>query len=95
MLAEPRIDQKHVYNSGLIIMFLMYTDQSIWFSPNVRGTRPPPCRNFTFICINKRQALLYGGYLPEGKLRVSDLYLFDFSDWESMVSYCDGLKVVI
>ena len=51
----------------------------------MRGTRPPPCRNFTFVCINERQALLYGGYLPEGKLRVSDLYLFDFSDSEAMV----------
>ena len=74
-------------------MFLTCTDQSVWFSPNVRGTRPPPCRNFTFVCINEWQALLYGGYLPEGKLRVSDLYLFDFSDSETMVSYDAVIKV--
>lgn len=66
---------------------LMFIGQRIWFSPRVRGTRPPPCRNFTFTSINDWQALLYGGYLPEGKLRVSDLYLFDFSDSEIMVSY--------
>ena len=81
---------------GIIIIIDSFTSMCIyftcighhvWFSPSVRGTRPPPIRNFTFTSINKCQALLYVGYLPEGKLRVSELYIFDFSDSETMVCY--------
>ena len=61
------------------VMIIYTLGHGVWSSPVMSGSRPPPCRNFTFTSIDKHRALLFGGFLPEGRCRVNHLYLFDFS----------------
>ena len=54
-----------------------------WFSPEVTGTRPPPCSNFTFVPIDDKRVLLFGGDQGRELGVTNDAYIFDV---EAMVS---------
>ena len=35
-----------------------------WFSPPVKGSRPPPCSSFSLTMNDKDQVVMFGGYSP-------------------------------
>ncbi|XP_064393451.1 uncharacterized protein LOC135340948 isoform X1 [Halichondria panicea] len=54
------------------------TQNGVWSSPELRGERPPPCKDFTFTTVDQHRAVLFGGYQP-GRGEVNDVYIFNFS----------------
>ena len=46
-----------------------------WSSPAVSGSPPPPLHGFSFTLINKKEALLFGGW--RGGHYSNDVYCFD------------------
>ena len=36
-----------------------------WISPDVTGSRPPPCEDFTLLSISGNRVVLYGGSNPD------------------------------
>ena len=55
-----------------------------WSIPEVAGECPPACSNFSFTAINGNQAVMMGGFQPEGH-RLSSLYVADLRS-DSVVS---------
>ena len=47
-----------------------------WLSPLIKGTRPPPCADFTLNSIHGHKAVLFGGYQPGGSR--DELYIIEF-----------------
>ena len=56
-----------------------HSPAGVWFSPPVRGTRPPPCSRFTLTNVDNHRAVIFGGYQPGRGNVVSDLYLIDLN----------------
>ena len=38
----------------------------LWFSPPVKGSRPPPCRSFSLTMTDEESAMMFGGFTPSG-----------------------------
>ena len=47
-----------------------------WSSSPITGTRPPPCRDFSFTKIDEQHAVLFGGQ-GQDYLVTNDAYLID------------------
>ena len=60
-----------------MLMYIYTLSAGVWFSPVVKGTRPPPCAGFTLTSVDNHRAVLFGGRHPE-RGRINDLYLIDF-----------------
>ena len=52
-----------------------------WISPEVTGQRPAPCAAFSFIRVDKRLAVLFGG--RQRVKRVNELHILDMETWAS------------
>ena len=64
-----------------------------WFSPEIKGCRPPPCADFTLTSIDIHRAVLYGGCRPpEGKRLDKDLYIINFT---TMVAKINSIMMVV
>ena len=48
------------------------------------GTRPPPCRDFSFTMVDDSHAVLFGGY-NLGSRFINDVYMLDLSRMVSCV----------
>ena len=48
----------------------------MWITPNVKGTRPPPCSDFSLNGVTLNRAVLFGGY--QHNLSQEELYIIDF-----------------
>ena len=48
----------------------------MWSSPEVSGTRPPPCKDCSFTMIDERYAVMFGGTQP-GPKATNDMYMLD------------------
>ena len=62
-------------------MYNRYFYESIagtWSSPNVSGTRPPPCAAFSFTMIDGHHAVLFGGY-QTGIGKSNDAFILDLT----------------
>ena len=55
----------------------------VWITPTIRGTRPPPCSDFSLNRVTLNRAVLFGGY--QHNLSQEELYIIDF-DTAKMVS---------
>ena len=47
-----------VFASGFVI--------GLWFSPPVKGSRPPPHCSFSLTMTDEDQAVMFGGHTPSG-----------------------------
>ena len=50
-----------------------------WSCPTETGTKPPPLTWFTFTKVDKRRAVVYGGYTGEGLC--GDAYVLELDKW--------------
>ena len=50
-----------------------------WSSPKVRGTRPPPCSDFSLTMIDDHCAVLFGGLQPPGPRAIKEVYILDLT----------------
>ena len=50
-----------------------------WSSPTLRGTRPPPCSNFSLTMIDDHRAVLFGGQQPPGPTSTEEVYILDLT----------------
>ena len=55
----------------------------MWITPAIKGTRPPPCSDFSLNGVTHNRAVLFGGY--QHNLSQEELYIIDF-DAVNMVS---------
>ena len=62
-------------NQPLTFAFLC-TPPGVLSSPQVTGSRPPPCQAFTLTSVEPNRAVLFGGFQPECG-RVDNIYLFN------------------
>ena len=53
-----------------------------WSSPSVKGSRPPPCANFSLTMIDAEHAVMFGGNYR--MVYLNDVYVLHMS---TMVSY--------
>ena len=53
-----------------------------WSSPSVKGSRPPPCANFSLTMIDAERAVMFGGNYR--MVYLNDVYILHMS---TMVSY--------
>ena len=49
-----------------------------WSSPTLRGTRPPPCGNFSLTKIDDHRAVLFGGISPS-EWSTNEVYILDLT----------------
>ena len=45
---------------------LPYFVLGLWFSPPVKGSRPPPCSSFSLTMTDEDRAVMFGGNTPSG-----------------------------
>ena len=57
----------------------------IWTSQPTTGSVPPPCVDFSFTCVDKRRAVVFGGYQPQTGI-TNDTFLLDMDTWVSIYS---------
>ena len=48
-------------------MCLCSVNLGLWSSPSMKGTRPPPCDDFSLTMTGEDQAVMFGGFTPSGK----------------------------
>ena len=64
-------------NQPLTFAFLC-TPLGVLSSPQVTGSRPPPCSAFTFTSVEPNRAVLFGGLQAERE-QVNNMYLFNIN----------------
>ena len=67
-----------------IHVFPPSTLSGTWSSPKVRGTRPPPCSDFSLTMMDDHHVVLFGG-LQCGRRMSSDVYILDLMRMVSCV----------
>ena len=77
----------HLQNTNIGV-YKRYSKESLlnilglWSSPSMKGSRPPPCRNFSLTVTDEDQAVMLGGHSPSDKSSEAyDIHL------PTMVSY--------
>ena len=50
-----------------------------WSSPTLRGTRPPPCTDFSLTMIDDHRAVLFGGIQALGPRLTKEVYILDLT----------------
>ena len=76
---------KVMHYDRLINRYIQYSIIGVlglWSSPSMKGSRPPPCSNFTLTVTDEDQAVMFGGYTLSGES--SEAYILHLP---TMVSY--------
>ena len=55
----------------------------LWSSPPTTGYAPPPCQGMSFVRVDENRVVLSGGYDPETRRRLKDVYVLDTESWVS------------
>ena len=65
-----------LYTCTLFSHYIILFIAGVWSCPATTGEKPPPCAGLTFIAIDDRRAVLFGGNNGEqGKM--NDIYIID------------------
>lgn len=63
-----------------------------WFSPEVTGTRPPPCAHISLTMTADHQAVFFGGQQFQGN-GTNDVYLLNLAEMVSEKPVVGSLKI--
>ena len=69
-VSRHSIDCVHCFPSTFI---------GTWSSPTLRGTRPPPCCEFSLTMIDDHRAVLFGGMQPPGPTSTKEVFILDLT----------------
>ena len=58
-------------------VILIYIHTGTWDCPTTTGTQPPPCQGFTFTKVDSERVILFGGFQPNTRRRVNDVYILN------------------
>lgn len=75
---------QHVYLLKMLWLHCVVVYSGSWSIPEVAGEIPPACSNFSLTAINGNQAVMMGGFQPNGS-RLSCMYVADLRS-DSVVS---------